>query len=63
MQFYNTLPTRGQPLSCDSCDWLDIGFLVFDDVITKNADISKNNDVMGQMTDEIEFTHGTLPSR
>ena len=32
----------------------------FDDVITKNADVSKNNDVTRKINIEIESSRGTL---
>ena len=45
----NTFPKRGQPLSYDKwfTSYRIFSFCrIFDDVITKNADVSENNDVI-----------------
>ena len=57
--FESSFIKRFQPFSC--YQWLDNYFFCWRN--HENADISKNIDVMGQIMDGIEFTHGVLLSR
>ena len=63
LHFYNTFPTRGQPLSDDKwfARYRIFTFCrIFDDVIDKSADVSKNNDVIVNVLMENKSTNVTL---
>ena len=63
LHFYNTFPRRGQRLSGDKWFaryWIFRFGRIFDDVIDKSADVSKNNDIIVNVLMENKSTNVTL---
>ena len=63
MRLQNIFQTRGQPLPYDKRFNIYRIFSkdgIFDDVIYKNDDVSKNNDVMGKVKAGNCLSNGTL---